>query len=310
MGVKTATIPASTICRLSIYLRNAESGEYCLYRHGDMPLEAGDLERLRAGGIETIHLDAGDYCRYQEQLRASLDSALQDETQSVPERFGVLNEVVRGSLREVFRSKNVDRAVQESQKLANHVVDMILHDDFVASELTTVLHYDYGTFTHCANVAYYSVILAQGLTFRDRGELARIGTGALLHDVGKVEVPDYILTKPGPLTAAEMKTMRRHPGAGLLSLRHHDELDFGQLMMVYQHHERIDGTGYPVRVLGNEIHDWARIVAVADVFEALTSQRPYRRPLTPAAALDLMEETAEGLDQEFLRCWKATISKS
>ena len=174
-----------------------------------------------------------------------------------------------------------------------------------------MLHFDYGTFTHSANVAYYTLILAHALGQTDRDALRAIGIGALLHDIGKVGIPERILLKPGALSPEERNLIRSHPTLGLLSLRDQHPLEFGQLMMVYQHHERLDGSGYPVRLGGTEIHEWARICAVADVFEALTSDRPYKRALSSAAALDVIEQgERKGLDPEYFRCWKLTLKTS
>ena len=90
-----------------------------------------------------------------------------------------------------------------------------------------------------------------------------------------------------------------------------DDLSFGQLMMTYQHHERMDGSGYPVGCLGDEIHPWAKLCAIVDVYEALTSNRPYRSPMTPKTALTLLDK-GEGteFDPEMLKCWRQLIKTS
>jgi len=311
LPVRTVAVSVSTDFRLSLYLRNDQSQEYQLYCSSGAALDTSDLARLHDAGIATVYLDRSEYRRFQDHLRASLPAVIRDETLPVPLRLGMLNEVVRGVLMETFHWGNVERAAQETGKFADYVVDLIGNEDFVASELKSVLHFDHGTFTHSANVGVYSVLLAKSLGHYDRETLVRIGRGALLHDIGKLGVPQDLIQKKGPLTPAEREMMRRHAGLGLINLKHIDDIDFGQLMMVYQHHERLDGTGYPVQLQGDEIHEWARICAVADVFEALTSHRPYRRPLTTDDALELMcQSSGEGLDPEMLRCWTMTISRS
>jgi putative nucleotidyltransferase with HDIG domain len=311
LPVRVASIPADHDFDQSLYLPNSTTGKFLLYRDAGAELKPSDLKRMVDAGITTVYLDAADYGRFQEKLRTSLDSIVSDERLPVAQRFGVVNEVVRGVLREAFRRGNVDRTVKQTSEMAEHVVDLVCRDDQVVSELNSVLHFDYSTFTHSANVAYYTVMLAHALGHTDRAVLRRIGTGALLHDIGKVRIPETILLKPGRLTPEERNVLRGHPAQGLISLREQDQLEFGQLMMVYQHHERIDGSGYPVRIAGSEIHEWARICAVADVFEALTSDRPYRRSLSSAAAFEVIEQgEGSGLEPEFLQCWKMTISRS
>ncbi len=311
LPVLVATIPAVHDFDRSLYLPGSTKRDFRLYRDAGAEIKPSDLKRLVDAGITTVYLDAADYARFQEKLRTSLDSIVSDERLPVAQRLGVVNEVVRSVLREAFHRGNVDRTVQETSEMAEHVVELVCRDDQLVSELNSVLHFDYSTFTHSANVAYYTLMLAYALGHTDRAVLRTIGTGALLHDIGKVGIPEQILLKPGPLSPEERNVLCGHPAQGLISLRDQKQLEFGQLMMVYQHHERTDGNGYPVRLGGNEIHEWARICAVADVFEALTSDRPYRRALSSNAALDVIDQgERQGLEPEFLQCWKMTLKRS
>jgi HD-GYP domain-containing protein (c-di-GMP phosphodiesterase class II) len=120
-----------------------------------------------------------------------------------------------------------------------------------------------------------------------------------------------ILTKPGRLTDAEFDVIKQHPTTGFRRLAPRGDLTFGQLMMVYQHHERLDGQGYPVGSCDDEIHPWARLCAVADVFEAVTSHRPYRAPMSPAEAMQILEkQSGKGLETEMVRCWQSILNNS
>ncbi len=170
-------------------------------------------------------------------------------------------------------------------------------------DMYDLMMHDYYTFTHSANVATYCVTLAQKLGITDRADLARIAAGGLLHDIGKRQIPRRVLNAPQKLTAAERESMQRHPQIGFEELSSGSELTWSQLMMVYQHHERFDGRGYPVGILGEELDPWARICAVCDVFDALTSDRPYRPAITIAAACDFVERRSEkSFDPEIVRC--------
>jgi response regulator RpfG family c-di-GMP phosphodiesterase len=143
---------------------------------------------------------------------------------------------------------------------------------------------DFETRGHSDRVVAYSLRLGRelGLT---KNDLLRLEQGALLHDIGKIGVPDSILLKTGPLTAEEWVEMRRHIDHGVRII---DRLDFlsGARPVVGQHHEKYDGSGYPAGLSGKSIHINARIFAVADAFDAITSDRPYRasRPYGTARA--------------------------
>ena len=152
---------------------------------------------------------------------------------------------------------------------------------------------DPSTNGHCERLARYAELLGRGLGL-DAEDLAALRRGGYLHDVGKVGVPDAVLLKPGPLTAEEFAVMRRHPEIGdglcapLQSLRRVRPI-------ILSHHERIDGSGYPHGLIGDAVPLLAQIVGVADVYDALTSHRPYRAALAPPIAMQyLRDEAAKG----------------
>jgi HD-GYP domain-containing protein (c-di-GMP phosphodiesterase class II) len=178
-------------------------------------------------------------------------------------------------------------------------------------ELFRIARHDFHTFAHVTNVACYSVLLADKLGIHDATELKQIATGAMLHDMGKRAVPKSVLVKAGRLTPDERELVQSHTQRGYEELCGRPDMVFGQLMMVYQHHEHVDGKGYPVRVLADEIHPWARLLAVVDVFDALTGKRPYRRAISPQAALDHLRAKA-GLqfDREVVECWTAAMQQA
>ena len=145
---------------------------------------------------------------------------------------------------------------------------------------------------HSRQVADLSAAIARRLGLGDE-DVLRVQLGGWLRDVGKIVVPDIILTKPGPLTDAEWRTMRTHPATGADLLRHIPELA-PACSAVRHHHERFDGTGYPDRLAGDQIPLDARIVAAADAYSAMTAERPYHAPRTTADALDELRRSVGG----------------
>lgn len=143
---------------------------------------------------------------------------------------------------------------------------------------------------HSIRVARLARQLARGAGL-PHGAADTIGQAALLHDLGKIGVPEGILRKPGPLTPEEWEIMRRHPVTGAQIVAPLEFFDEGAVI-VRHHHERLDGTGYPDGLAGNTIPLGARIVAVADVYDALTSGRPYRSALSHTEALGVLREAS------------------
>jgi putative two-component system response regulator len=152
---------------------------------------------------------------------------------------------------------------------------------------------DQNTFEHCERLALMS--LAMGMTLSlDEFSLSALYRGGYLHDIGKVGIPDAILLKPGKLTPQEWGVMRTHPEQGEQICRHLSSLA-PVLPIIRHHHERWDGSGYPDGLRGDRIPLLARIVQVADIFDALTNPRPYKQPFTADQAIHMIEEeTARG----------------
>ncbi len=148
---------------------------------------------------------------------------------------------------------------------------------------------DQVTHGHIRRVQKYALSLAQALGIEDHRAQKALESAALLHDMGKVAVPDHILNKPGRLTPAEYEKMKLHAviGADILSAI---DFPFPVVPIVRHHHENWDGTGYPDGLKGEEIPIGARILSVIDCYDALTSDRPYRRALTVAQALEIIHE--------------------
>jgi putative nucleotidyltransferase with HDIG domain len=159
---------------------------------------------------------------------------------------------------------------------------------------------------HTAAVSRLAVAIAANLGLGDE-ERRRVALGALLHDVGKLSVPDRILTKPGPLNELEWAAMRRHAASGERLLVHILDLP-DVLAVVRSHHERWDGTGYPDGKQGEEIPLAARIVAVADAFQAMIEPRPYRPPRARARAVrELVAEAGCQFDPNCVEALLAAI---
>jgi putative two-component system response regulator len=144
---------------------------------------------------------------------------------------------------------------------------------------------------HCDRLARYAVAVGEALKV-DAGMMKALRLGGYLHDLGKIAVPDGILLKPGPLDAAELARVRLHPGAGadlVLGLKSLDDVR----PIMRHHHERWNGTGYPDGLSGEGIPLGARIVAVVDVYDALHTERPYKRALSHGGAVSILERETE-----------------
>lgn len=165
-------------------------------------------------------------------------------------------------------------------------INVYLDLDVVRLDMEKFKQHDYGTFVHCVNVALLATITGMRLGYKEK-RLKYLTMGALLHDLGKLNVPKEILNKPGSLKDDEFVIMKQHPLMGVEMLKNTPLLP-SVLATVKDHHERWNGKGYPYGLIGNNIHMDAQIVAVTDVYEALTANRPYRKGLPPHHALEMI----------------------
>jgi putative nucleotidyltransferase with HDIG domain len=173
------------------------------------------------------------------------------------------------------------------------------------SWLDTVRRHHSQTYQHCLIVTGVTVAFAQHLGF-SRPDQQRMSIGAMLHDIGKARVPLAILEKPSPLTGDEMATMRRHPEYGLEALKSSPGLHRELLDIVANHHEHLDGSGYPHGLSGREISDPVRIVTICDIFGALIERRAYKRPLSADVAYQTLLDMGEQLDRDLVRAFGFT----
>lgn len=181
-------------------------------------------------------------------------------------------------------------------KLMNHTLN-ILNPAWTTPNIFDMLHcmreYDDATYIHCMNVALICNVFARWLRLSEE-EIRNATISGLLHDIGKTKIPDSIVKKPGKLTDEEYNTIKRHPQEGYMMLKG-SSLPDGIRNAVLMHHERCDGTGYPLGLTGDKIGAYAKIVSIADVYDAMTSARVYRGPLCPFKAISLFE--SEGLQR-------------
>ena len=183
------------------------------------------------------------------------------------------------------------RALSLEQRLLSSMHEVEERERETLSRLARAIEYrDSGTSAYLERMAHVAGLIAEGLGMTEE-EARLIELAAPLHDIGKIAIPDEVLLKPGPLDAQQVSVMRRHPRIGheLLGGSQNRFIQVGA-QIALRHHERYDGSGYPDGLVGDEIPIEARIVAVADVFDALISPRPYKGPWTIDDALAYLQE--------------------
>jgi HD-GYP domain-containing protein (c-di-GMP phosphodiesterase class II) len=281
---------------------------YC--RAGGRP-DPQQFVELAEAGVQNLYVRAAEFHRFSDGMLESLEEVLKQDSIPPTEKFAVMQLAVAVAMDQSLRLVDCTKYRELAEHIGHEVVNLVCDGDMLPRELFRIARHDFNTFTHVTNVASYSVMLAELLGITDKQELRKIASAAILHDVGKRFIPAGILTKAGRLTPEEREIIELHPQRGYEELCDQTGLDFGQLMIVYQHHERVDGSGYPVGVPHDEIHLWARLLAVVDVFDSMTARRPYRRSATPEHVLDYQRRLAgTHFDHEVVECWVSAMNKT
>lgn len=174
--------------------------------------------------------------------------------------------------------------------------------------MVQVMSTDLSTYVHCVNVAVLSILTGKGMGF-SRSELIDLGTGALMHDIGKAEIPIEIINKPDKLTDEELEMIKRHAVLGYQAVKENNSVSTFIKTIILMHHERLDGSGYPLGVMGDKINKYTRIVSICDVFDALISDKVYREKMPIYKALELIEcQVGRKLDEKIYKVFVKNIS--
>jgi HD-GYP domain-containing protein (c-di-GMP phosphodiesterase class II) len=296
---------ASIDCRklpVDLYLRHANRGPM-LYRSAGIGFTPRDAERLASGGVEVVYITADQHGVYRKMLGDRLTRLIESSEEGPQRQVRQVREACTGAVEDVLSSPGQPEAAQAVREVSTNLAGWALRDSDAFSYLLDMSAHDFYTATHMVNVGVGCGLLLRALRPTDPALLSKVIQGGLLHDVGKRGVPETILNKVGKLEPREWQLVRRHPRLGFEELRDQPGISPIVLEMTRDHHERLDGHGYPNELKGPQIGFAARLCAVVDVYDALTSNRQYRRPLSPKDALALM---AEGIGTHFDACMLGT----
>lgn len=179
--------------------------------------------------------------------------------------------------------------IAEMEEIAGQKVMLLVGTISALEYLQEIRCHSEHTFCHSLNVAVVAGVLGKWCNYKGT-ELKDLILTGLLHDIGKMMVPLSILDKPGRLSAAEFEIIKQHPQNGYQMVKEDDRIPHNVKMGIWQHHERLDGSGYPLGLTGDEIYAGAKIISIADVYDAMTSDRVYRPKMTPLEALDIIAD--------------------
>ena len=271
----------------------ANGSPHVLYCRADVPLSADARDQLLASGINRLHYRVTDGSVRARQWTMADILELPDTEVPTTVKTSLVYQGIAVTAKRVFSHPTATDLLAMTTQTATTVVREIVASPECLRPVITALRHDPGMFSHAANVCTYALGLGR-LAGLKANDLIDLGTGAFLHDVGMAKVPAEILRKPSPLSRRDRIAIERHPlwGAEALPIELRRRQPVHNIVM--QHHERLDGSGYPSGLAGTQIDYLARVVALVDKFDAMTSPRIFREAMSPYEAMRLIREEMAG----------------
>ena len=247
------------------------------------------LDKLSTGRVWVKNEDLDTVNAY---FQNHLSRILQSPWIKQDDKAQILYSTSSSVMRSVFEDPTSPELISNVEPMVNNLETFLFQGSGAFTSLIKMVSHDYYTYTHCLNACFYSMSIGKklGLSKSDRSAL---GLGSILHDIGKVKVSPSIINKKGKLNDNEWVTIKQHPGWGVEVVKDRN-LSESTLAIIEQHHEKIDGSGYPKGLKEKEIHPLAQIVTVVDIFDALTTNRSYSTAKTYFEGLRFMSEKLRG----------------
>jgi putative nucleotidyltransferase with HDIG domain len=305
LPVYLESLRVDTVLSFDLYIKIG--GDMILYRSADLPFSERTRMKLLDNKVNRLFISGNSRVKYQKYIEQNLDKILIDQKVPQERKAGILYETSKNLMQDVLDNPSYGENIQRSKRMVEHQVSYILKGQEAFHNLLKISSFDYYTFSHSVNVCTFAIALAQQLGYKDEKFLHDLGIGALLHDVGKSKISDRILNKKGSLSQVEFELMKKHPKWGVEILTATDLIDAASYYPVLQHHERGTEKGYPNGLRLSEMHEFSKIVAIVDTFDAMTTQRVYQGAVETYPALKVMFSLREDFDRRMLEAFAALM---
>lgn len=300
MPVRLSSLRTGSVPEFSVYLAVGERRVPVLYCGENLAFPEDVRQRLLERGMVHVYIDKREEKAYRQYLERNLSAILSDPEVESGAKAEMLYYSATGLLEEVMAEPRSGELMKRSRDFVGNTCKFFLKDKSAFRHLLSLTSFDYYTYTHSVNVFVFSVALAERLGVTDPVDLREFGEGALLHDLGKSLIDPEVLRWPGKLSPEQWKEIRKHPALGSEVLMEQGVKSERLLAVVRHHREKLRGGGYPDGLRGHDVPEWARICAIADIFDALTTKRCYKNALGSFPALDLMRrEMLADLDPDY-----------
>ncbi len=278
---------------VALYIKTG--GNYVLYKSNGHDFSDHDHERLSKNGVEFVFVSKNDMDVITSHMEASAERLLKSDILNARAKGKMIYQTSINFVDDIFNNPEKSTDLDRTRRLIENLMLYLSDNPDAINSLETVMTHNYHTFVHSLQVASLTLLMHSEAYTLSRDEMLDVGTGAILHDFGKIFVPQEILNKSGKLTEAEIEVLKRHPEEGYAFLQSKGALSPVSLTIVRLHHERCNGSGYPLGLTSREIPRSAQITGIADVYCTLTTDNRGNRTMPPHIAVQLMRNQMKEL---------------
>lgn len=276
-------------------------------------LDAYTIEGLKRHGIRGVYIREGEEDEEPEPQEEPISDFVRRniETYRTEDPVKVhLSEIVKKRVSEgiqfLYNNADSKQFTEASVKIATDLLNAIDSNSALAVDISTLKTSDEYTFKHSVDVATMAMIIARRLGMSEK-QVHDIGIAGLLHDMGKSKVPLEILNKPARLSDHEFAVMKKHSEWGYEILQSKNDFNQEISLAVLQHHEKMNGCGYPYGLKADQITDFAKILSIVDVYDALVTERPYKKPFSQRIAVEMIMSMSAELDITAMRSFLESV---
>ena len=294
----------------SVYLPGADGAEPVLYRETGMSNTPGHLDRLRRHGVQTVFVRSENLRECEQIIERRLSDLLEDPDVTPDAKAALVNQVGTALARDLTSGPVDGGSIDRAEQLVDNVITSVLNDPAVAAHIVHMAAHERTTASHMFIVSALAVVLGAEVFGADDPILAELGLAGLMHDLGKLAISATILNKTSTLTEEETTLIHQHPIESVRLLGVSPKVSPRVRQMILQHHEWIDGNGYPIGLRGADVLLCSRVLSVVDCYHAMTGRRAYRPPLTPKeATMALLAQADRQFDPQVLKCWTTVMDR-
>ncbi len=284
-----------------VYLKLSETNYVHIFSR-TTGLDYKRLAQYIQKGIRELYIHKSDEEAYKKFISRSAESIFLDPNTPQERKIASLLNMTEQNMSEIFSQFNLEKeTLERTQKLVKNYVELMTDSPQTLTLILKLVSHGEYLYYHSIAVAIFSMFIARSTGKLSQEMIERVGMGGFLHDIGCTQIQKEILSSPKSLTTEQWKEMHTHPSIGLKMVENSENIPDEVKYIIYQHHEQPDGNGYPNRLKANKIYPPASIVAIADSFSALISDRPFRPAYTVDQAINIIEESQGKYDKNLVK---------